>query len=286
MAKMVKAQNMNRIPELDAAIRELAQAAAGDLDDHPSAADLAAYGVGQLDSQKSSALAQHLLGCRECAALVADFAGFQGDGFALSPPSELELATAWQGLQHRLETARATPKTASPAASVIPFKSPGQPDQSPRSRQLVPLQALAASLLVACLGLLAWTWHAQQQLTRLKEPQLNVPVMDLYPQSNARSEGDVQASIATGGEVVLLVLHVPPTDQVYSDHQVTITRANGDLLFASRGLVPNEFGSFSLALPRLGFPPGTYAIRLSAHPQGQPLQEAWLGDYELVIAAP
>lgn len=221
---------MNRDDSLHQAIEEILVKA----DTHPDADELAAYHEGTLPSAEAKRVQDHLVACRECAMLVADLEGLGDPGFGADedlPDDAREIV--WQKV--REEIRRDQPRS----GKVLPL--PRHRNPSPRW-----LEALAASLLVATVGLSIWVVNLKRP-----QPQLNARIYDLYPAGSTRGEGenDLQAVPAEARDV-LLILH-PPGRSRFEEHGVEIVDAGGREVWRSdRGLVLNSDGSFTLWLPR------------------------------------
>src|SRR4051812_39568903 len=112
---------------------------------HPEPETLAAYHAGELPEGEAQRLQDHLLACRECAALLVDLDGLADPAFGAGSLSAADQEALWGRIQGEIK------KEETPLAPVVPLRRPASPSGSPRW-----LMALAASLLVATVGLSAW----------------------------------------------------------------------------------------------------------------------------------
>lgn len=225
---------MNRDETVQQAIEALLVKTDTHSDAHPNADTLVAYQEGTLAPGDMQRVQDHLVACRECAALVADLEGLGDPDFGADedlPDDAGEIV--WKKVREEIRRDRPRP------GKVLPL--PGHRDRSPRW-----LQALAASLLAATVGLSLWVADLKRP-----QPQLNAPIYDLYPAGSIRGEGgnDLQAVPAEARDI-LLILH-PPGRSRFEEHGIEIVDAGGREVWRSeRGLVLNPDGSFTLSLPR------------------------------------
>lgn len=232
--------------ELRDAMEEIARR---DLDAHPDPERLAAYHAGELSPEEEGRIQDHLALCRECAALLLDFDGLADPDFGAGADLTGKGAV-WQRL--REDTAP------QPQAEVVPLRRP-----SPRW-----LQALAASLLIATLGLSFWVASLRRTVAELSAPQVNAPVLDLYS-GTARGEGSPAPVLTVSPEVRFFTLILNPAGQRrYERYRVEIVRVGGEEVWSGQRIEPSPFGSFSLTLPRRAIGPGDYRVRLFGQNEG------------------
>lgn len=217
------------------------------LEAHPDPERLAAYHSGQaggLSPEEEARIQDHLALCRECAALLLDLDGLADPGFgAEADPTAKE--AVWRSLREEI----------APSAQVVPLRRPVR--SSPRW-----LQALAASLLVATLGLSLWVASLRRTVAELSAPQANAPVLDLYS-GTARGEGSPAPVLTVPPDVRFFTVILNPAGQRrYERYRVEIVRAGGEEVWSSQRIEPSPFGSFSLTLPRRAVEPGDYRVRL------------------------
>ncbi len=227
---------------LDAGIREIF--ARGDVGQHPSSEELAAYARGELAAAQAERLQEHLGPCRKCTAAV----------LALEFP-RLEAATA-----DRVPDAEV-------AAGVEAIVSRTRPGAS-RSRTLL---AVAAMLAVACLSLALLAVKLQRQVGELDDalqrvrtvstlpapgrlatlpPQTNVPIVDLYPSSVARSEAPEPRPIRLPHDAAMVTLILtPPSGLSHDAYALRILDAAGVELWRGPAR-PGAAAAFVMVLPR------------------------------------
>lgn len=231
-------------------------------EEHVEVEQLVAYRHGRLPAEEADAVQDHLAACRECADLLLELEGFEEE--AAEPKDrgvvEFETEVAWRGLRPRLD---ARPAVAEPRTA---------PREKPRAPWLA--WGLAASFLLAALGLAAWVAGLRSELRGLREPQLNLPIVSLVAPGFARGEGE-EGVVRGGGERFVVILNPPatPRDVV---HGVEIRDAQGSLVWSGEGLQPTGLGNFHLELSRRLLPPGKYRIRLYAN-------EATIAEFELEV---
>lgn len=234
--------------ELEAVIRSLAEDARQR--PHPEPEALAAFAAGELAGEEADRLRAHLALCPECQ-MLAEEAGSFAPRAAETAAEEAEIEAAWQALGPRL--------TREKPVQVVPFV-PRRPAPPPRW-----LYALAASLAAAVIGLSGWVASLRRTVDELSQPQVNAPIVDLYPESATRSEPEERGEVALPPSVrwFSLVLNAPgsPDDAWY---RVEVRRAGGAVVWEGEGLRKNAFGSFTLVLPRAVVGSGELVVRLLA----------------------
>jgi Putative zinc-finger len=214
------------------------------LDSHPDPERLAAYHAGELSPEEEGRVQDHLALCRECAALLLDLDGLADPDFGAGTDLTGKEAV-WRSLQEEM----------APPARVVPLRRTAP--SSPRW-----LQALAASLLIATLGLSLWVASLHRTVTELSSPEPNAPVLDLYS-SGTRGEGSPAPILTVSGDVRFFTLILNSAGQRrYEGYRVEIVRAGGGKVWENREIEPFSFGSFSLTIPRRMVGPGDYRVRL------------------------
>ncbi len=216
---------------------------------HPEPEALAEFALGALEGEEADRLRSHLALCPECMALAEEAASFAPRD-AETGAEEAEIDAAWRALAPRLAPGAAT-------APVVPLAS-RRPAAPPRW-----LYALAASLGVAVLGLSVWVASLRQAVEDLSQPQVNAPIVDLYPEGAARSAAEERGELELPASVrwFSLVLNAPgsPDDASY---RVEVRRQDGSVVWRGLGLEKNAFGSFTLAVPRAVVGSGEVRVRL------------------------
>lgn len=236
--------------------------------EHPDADTLAAYQARELSPAAEQRVQDHLLLCRECAGLLLDLEALDDPDFA----REIEVPEGtgealWNGLRQEIR------KEAAPAAAVVPFPSRRVPPWT---------SSLAAALLVAVIGLSVWVATLRRTVGELSRPEVNATVLDLVPRGIGQREGGngAAAVIPSGSRIFTLILS-PARRGDFQDYEAEIARVGGEVVWRGRGLRPNDYGSFSLTLPRRALGAGEHRLRLFGVRNGR--REA-LGEYALRLA--
>ncbi len=221
---------------------------------HLDADELAAYHAGGLPPEEERRVQDHLVACRECADLLLDLDGLGDASFGADedlPPNAAE--TVWAGVREQIR--REEP--ARPATVVSLESRRARPAVAPRW-----WQALAASLLIATVGLSVWVASLRRTVDELSRPQVNAPVLDLYPEGRAR-RGVATSTPEVPPDARLFTLILSPAQRgAWEDYEAEISDADGAVVWTARGLRPNAFGSFSLTLPRKALGAGEHRLRL------------------------
>jgi hypothetical protein len=238
--------------------------------------ELAAYHAGELSPEGERRVQDHLVRCRECAALLLDLDGLGDPDFGREEVLPAGAAdTIWEGVREQIR------READPLAPIIPLEARRARSTALRSPRW--LQALAASLLVATLSLSLWVASLQRTVQELSRPQANAPVLDLRSLT-ARGEGVPPPAVAVPADARLftVILHPPPL-RSQDEYRVEIARAGGGTVWSEGGLRPNRFGSLSLILPRRDLGTGEFRIRLFGTGPESTGQEEPLGEYALFV---
>jgi len=238
---------------------------------HPAPETLAAYHAGELPAGEEQRLQDHLLACRECAALLLDLDGLADPGFGAGSLSTADQEALWGRLQGEIKKEEAPPAL----APVIPLRRPPGFAVKPRW-----LQALAAALLVATVGLSAWVASLRHELDERTQPQVNPPMYTLFSGTARSSRPEV--SIAADAPIFDLILE-PSRARSTNRYRVAITRAGGEMVWSRGGIAPDPRGLVRLELTRSLLGPGQYRIRLFEETGNQ--REPIL-DYELRVKGP
>ncbi len=211
---------------------------------HPSVDRWIAYRGGALPEEERH-LQQHLMGCRECVALVLDL-----EAFSRPQPtdragiSEFEVAAAWRAVRSAIDR------------------------DLKRERWHIPA-TLAATFFVAALGLSTWTAfehrtvaQLRRTLSELAQPQINVPIRDLYPDTTTRSGSPRLATeVPAVARSFTLVLNLPEP-QEFPAYQVEIFDSAGTAVWTGRGLEMSPYGTFTLGLTHDFLPAGEHRVLL------------------------
>jgi hypothetical protein len=240
----------------------------------PGSEALALAASGELRERQRDELADHLGACRDCA-----------EEYQLLTPLLTWAADATRSLGHK--------------------PPPGA--RAPGSGSFALPHALAASLLVACLGLTAWNLAlrgeggqlAQQLAARreeidqaraeagrlarllaaLEQPQLNVPIVDLES-DRARGADTAATRVELSQEAAALtaILH-GSSNREFPVYSVALVDAHRRVLWQGTGLRRNSDGTFTLVLPGRLLAAGEYWLRISGGDATGPI----LDEYPLTI---
>jgi hypothetical protein len=237
---------------------------------HPEPETLAAYHAGELPEGEAQRLQDHLLACRECAALLVDLDGFADPAFGAGSLSAADQEGLWGRIQGEIQQEALAP--------VIPLRRPSQAPPQPRW-----LMALAAALLIATVGLSAWVVSLRHTVEALNRPEPNAPVIDLYSGAS-RSAGSPQpgATIPRDFRFFTVILH-PPHSRSTKRYRVEILREGGGSVWSRDGVAPDPLGPLPLTLTRSLIGPGEYRIRLFDE-SGNPREPVM--DYALRVQGP
>lgn len=204
-------------------------------EDHPTIDELIAYRGGELAEAETDRLQEHLAHCRSCLDRLAELEGFVEAG--KQGPSEvasLEEASAWRALEEH----RTAPRHTAPGRNAA--------------------LALAASFLVAAIGLGLWamqqrieTAQLREQLAELSRPQPAIRVVDLFSEAHVRSgEGTEPTPVdLTAVEHLTVILHPPPEMPDFARYEAVIADPAGNERWRGR-LYRDGFGDLVLGLPR------------------------------------
>jgi len=242
-----------RNPDLQAALTQV-------LEENPTSGEhltpelLVGYHHERLPPEEADAVREHLAACPPCAELLLELVRFgreEGEGEPShrgGDVTDLEAEADWRALRSRIA------------------ESEG-PEAGARSHDRVPGKArppylaygLAASLLLI-VGLGAWIAELREEVGTLREPQINLPIVNLYGEGFARGGAD-EGTVRDAEERFVVILN-PPTFPAATEHRVEILTAEGQPVWSGRGLQRTEAGNFHLELSRRLLEPGQYRIRL------------------------
>jgi hypothetical protein len=225
---------------------------------HPAIEELVAYYGGELDAAAAEKLADHLTACPDCAALVLDLDAFPAAVERNDGADEVATRKAWKSLETQLEQR--------------PLR------RSASSRTF--WQAAAAVLALLAVGLTAGLIRLAGDNAKLERqaalagsrgpgPEVNVPIVDLFPAAFVRGEQEaVSERVAAGAESVMLILNLEnPDASPRYDLEVFRRADDGDevdrQVWSRSDLEPTPFGNLTLVLPADSFPSGTYRFVLS-----------------------
>ena len=204
--------------------------------------ELAAYHAGELAGNDAERALDHLVACPECTGLLLDLNALLEPTPEAAPAApDHGKALVWRNLRETIQ------------------QDPG------RRRTSAPfwLQAIAAALLVSTIGLSAWVGSLRRTVGELSQPQVNAPVLDLY-------SGTVRGGESTAPKLVVpkearfftLILN-PAGRRRFERYQVEMASSReGRVAWSAGDLTPNDYGSFSVIVPRRGLDSGDYRVRL------------------------
>lgn len=228
---------------------------------HPDPDALAAYQAGELSPEEESRMQDHLAACRECAALLLDLEGLSDPSFGAGSGSADQEAV-WQ----RLRETAITQQEGTASAAVVPFRRRTL-STSPRW-----LQALAAALLLATLGLSQWVVSLRQMIQEQRRPQITTP-LPLSSHAVRGEERDRPIRTIHARDSVLLSSILIPLWSRSTRYRVVIARSSGSEVWSVAGLAPDRRGLLApIVLPPHALSPGDYRIRVLGE-GGEPIEE-------------
>lgn len=239
---------MSERQRLETAVRALARDARRGLGPHPSPEELLDYHAGDVSAAERDRVQEHLSLCPACTRALLDLSAFPDveparETDRLSPA---ELAAEWRRFEETTGSVR-----------------------RPRLRLGVPplriAYALAASLLVAVVGLSIWNGRLRQEIVKLSGPRADVQVADLTPLAASRERAAAERDVVTfpaGVDRVLLILNLAEVPS-YADYRMEVASPAGREVWGRRGVRPGPDGSFTLEIGRSFFAERErYAIRV------------------------
>jgi Putative zinc-finger len=231
---------------------------------HPEPETLAAYHAGELTADEEQRLQDHLLACRDCSDLLLDLDGLADPGFGAGSLSPSDQAALWDRIQGEIRKEE-TPSASTPLAPVIPLRRPAL---SPRW-----LQALAASLLIATLGLSTWVVSLKRTLNERDQPQVNAPLAYLFSGTSRSPRSEISTSVDV--PIFDLILQ-PPKARSTSRYRVEIANAGGGIVWSRDGVAPDPLGLVRLKLTPGMLGPGRYQIRIAETGKRETLIDGFL----------
>lgn len=219
-------------------------------DTHPDADELEAYHEGTLSPADMQRVQDHLVACRECAGLVADLEGLEDPDFGAGEDISDETAElVWKNVRQQIRREEGP-------SNVVSFRGRERPPDLPSW-----VRPLAAMLVISTLALSGWVAYLRDQVKDLSSPQVNAPILDLYPAGSTRGEVQVVQTVPPEARLFTVVLN-PAGRPAFPEYELQIVDAGGDEVRRDGGLKPNPYGSFSVTLSKDLLGPGDFRVRL------------------------
>ncbi|HEX5760095.1 MAG TPA: hypothetical protein VF121_12970 [Thermoanaerobaculia bacterium] len=235
---------------LAVAVRKWADEARGQAGEHPAAERLAAYAGEELEAAAAERLRDHLALCRECSRLVLELRAFSTSAPAPDAPelAPAEVEREWERLRRRVGGGG------------------GRPAARPRAAAPWLPWAVAASLLVATLGVTTWGASLQRRLREQALPRGDAELLDDFPTSGSR---EPERTVRRGAP--LLVVVDPPVPRGVALFKWEIVSARDARVPLWQGPAQrSRDGRFALQLPADFLAAGHYTLWLSgAGPRGR-----------------
>jgi hypothetical protein len=212
---------------LIAALAEEARSGAPEAPE-PEPEELLDYLAGRLAPEDEQRIARQLTADPAAARTLLDLAGLEDAGATAGErPADLAVLAGWRDFRNRL------------------------PEAVPRPRRPpVWLPAIAASLLVATMGLGLWVWRLQGELAR---PVANLRSLQLI--SGGRAGTDPAVEVPPGKPLRLVLAPAEPCP----GYTAEVTEPSGERQMVE-GLMRDEGGRVTFLLPRTES--GLYTLRL------------------------
>lgn len=228
---------------LAAVVRKWAEEVRPRAGEHPGAERLAAYAEDALDAAAAERLRDHLALCRGCSRRVLELRAFPGHAAPDVPAlSAAEVDREWQRLWRRVGPKKSK-RPAAPARRAAADWAPW---------------ALAASLLIATLGVSTWGVSLQRRLREQARPRGDAELLELPPPGSRAAE----RSVSRAGAPLLVVTDPPvPSDVTGFDWEVLPAAAGAPALWRGPAeRAPDK--RFVLQLPGGFLAPGRYRLQL------------------------
>lgn len=235
--------------------------------------------AGEMTPSERERVADHLSACADCA-------------------QEYQMIRSLRSLSP--EVAGTGPGTQPPLIRELPRAVPGKHHSIQWWQPAPILWPIAASLLIAAVGLGVWMIPLRQENRRLaaaleardraiaearrqldqyatqtaelrrdvdlfSQPQLNAPIIDLDPNDSARGSSTQPPRtvfIPATANVFTLVLNMGASQPSFSDYALEIVGPNGEAIWTGQGLQKSALDTFRVAIPRKLVPAGRYGIKL------------------------
>lgn len=227
---------------------DLAREAGLEAGEHPSPEQLFEYQEGRFEGKEEAEVQDHLALCADCTRMVLELSGAVEPDFpeVRASLSEERMDALWPGMRDRLP---------------LPPQRQAAPWYRSLERVALPL---AASILLATLASSFWLWSLRRENRLLAEPQVNVAVRNLVPQSEegVRSDEARPTGLPQGVKAVLLILNLVDLRPFPAYRAEIVEAPDGKILWASNELQRDSGGNFTLQLPLPFSGSGRVHIRL------------------------
>jgi hypothetical protein len=235
---------------------------------HPAPEELFAYHLGQLSPAVEEALREHLVGCRDCAAIVLELATFlEGEEAPGSDLPAIDLKAAWR-----------RNRAASSSGDSGPVRAPDRRAARPRLAW-----AVAAGLALVSTLLGFEVVDQGRTLARLRRPQANPPLVNLVPVGSLRSTTDRPAELRFAPQVERAWIILNAEAELDSPpYRVEVIAATGLAVLRIDDLEGSEAGNLRIELPRDLIPPGSYRLLLTR--AGEATRQV-VAEFEIAVLA-
>lgn len=226
---------------------------------HPAPEQIVAYHERRLSPEEMERFRTHLVACPDCTSQLLGLAelldGDAGDGEAISEMPRKELDAAWQRQRERLFPT---------APAALPDRRRLSASPLRRAWTAAASLGIAATLLAAVVGI---QW---QTIVRLKQPQVNPPLVNLVPMGSVRQGlSEVpELRLPANGERAWVILN-PEGDLDFPSYDAEIRTSAGKVVLRLTDLRSSEASNFRLELPRTLLTEGEYRIVLVGKKAGQ-----------------
>ncbi len=256
---------MSHRETLDTALADVARWMGGPKGRHPSDKELEAYEAGELAAEDQKRVENHLVGCTECATLVLELSRLEprelGEEDLIS---EHEIEQSLRRLRSKIEP-HPDPVMGQQSGELVRRTDPLQPRVvlAAGSDWRMPAwyKAVAASLMIAVVGLAAWVVNLRSQRGSF---EVNPHIANLSDSGRRGGAEDAElVEVPAGSDRVTLVLYASKLGEdhsAWSGFRVEV--AGGSRTWSRDGLVLTPFKSFTLTLPKQEFPAGVYTVRI------------------------
>lgn len=219
--------------------------------DHPDLDTLTDYLTDSLEPAEDERVRDHLAACKPCATAVLDLEPLAAPDAAHDGVADLQLEAAWRDLQNRIPTTKESVLVERARAGAWP-------------------RALAASLLLAVVGLSVWVGNLRgtgadlrDQVARLSQPQGNLPVFYLDELSRSSDQEVEEIQIPAKSGFFALIFASGQLDPEAS-YELRFLSTAGEEVLRSGDLRVSEAGGLRLGLATGKLEEGEYSIELRA----------------------